>query len=75
MNSFITSYKEGWFIMGNWVIEVSKLNKQFSETTALQDIDFLLSRGEVVGLLGANGAGKSTLLQILAGLISNLTHC
>ena len=34
----------------------------------LQDVDFSLSEGEVVGLLGVNGSGKSTLLESLAGL-------
>ncbi len=37
---------------------------------ALQDVDFTLNRGEVVGLVGQNGSGKSTLLQIVAGLMN-----
>ena len=34
----------------------------------LRGVDFSLSGGEVVGLLGVNGSGKSTLLESLAGL-------
>ncbi|MFO1350723.1 MAG: ATP-binding cassette domain-containing protein [Gammaproteobacteria bacterium] len=35
----------------------------------LEDIDFTLARGELVGLLGPNSAGKSTLLKALARLL------
>ncbi|GAA2757416.1 alpha/beta fold hydrolase [Actinopolymorpha rutila] len=37
--------------------------------TALDDVDFTVRRGEVVGLLGPNGAGKTTCLRILLGLV------
>jgi teichoic acid transport system ATP-binding protein len=41
----------------------------FEEHQALKNIDFELSRGEVLGIVGHNGSGKSTLLQIIAGII------
>ncbi|MGH8928046.1 MAG: ABC transporter ATP-binding protein [Acidimicrobiia bacterium] len=44
------------------------LNKRFGGIQALQDVDFTLERGEVVGLVGPNGSGKSTLINVLAGL-------
>lgn len=40
-------------------------------TVALSDIDFKISNGEFVGILGANGSGKTTLLKIMDGLMKD----
>src|SRR3569623_131734 len=47
------------------IIEVKGLTKYYGEHTAIQDLNFSIDKGEVIGFLGANGAGKSTTLKIL----------
>ncbi|MCP5244941.1 MAG: ABC transporter ATP-binding protein [Burkholderiales bacterium] len=44
--------------------------KFYRELWALQDIDFSVSEGEVVGIVGNNGSGKSTLLQMVSGTLT-----
>lgn len=43
--------------------------KHHQDFFALNDIDFTLSKGENVGIIGKNGSGKSTLLKIITGII------
>jgi simple sugar transport system ATP-binding protein len=49
-------------------LELRKISKSFGGVRVLQDVDFRLAAGEVVGLLGDNGAGKSTLIKIITGV-------
>ena len=49
-------------------IELSKVNKFFGITKALEQIDFQIFSGEVIGLVGPNGAGKSTMMKMLYGM-------
>ena len=51
------------------MISVRNLTKRYREVVAVDDIDFDVAAGEVVGFLGPNGAGKSTTLRILAGYL------
>jgi simple sugar transport system ATP-binding protein len=50
------------------IYEVRGASKRFGAVQALDDLDFHLSGGEVVGLLGDNGAGKSTLVRMMSGI-------
>lgn len=54
--------------MENRVIEIANLTKRFGDFTAVDNISFDVSRGEIFGFLGANGAGKTTAMRILCGL-------
>jgi ABC-2 type transport system ATP-binding protein len=49
------------------MIEVQNLSKSYSGFRAVQNLNFHVNRGEIVGFLGPNGAGKSTTMKILAG--------
>ena len=52
------------------MIEVSGLTKYYGSKKAVEDLNFTISSGEVVGFLGPNGAGKSTTMNILTGYLS-----
>jgi sodium transport system ATP-binding protein len=52
------------------MIEARALSKDYSEgSTSIRNVNFTVSPGEVVGILGPQGAGKTTLLRMLAGII------
>ena len=53
----------------NRFLTLRSVDKHFPGVHALKNIDFELSRGECLALLGENGAGKSTLIKILGGAI------
>lgn len=48
------------------MIEATQVCKYFGETKALDNLDFNIEAGEIVGLVGKNGAGKSTALRIFS---------
>lgn len=56
--------------MSEKVLEVKGLVKKFGAFTAVNNINFSIGRGEIVGLLGPNGAGKSSTIQMLLGLLT-----
>ena len=52
------------------IISAEHIVKSFGKLQVLKAVDFSVSEGEVVAIMGASGAGKSTLLQILGTLLS-----
>ncbi len=49
---------------------VNNLHKSFKKKDILQDINFSLEEGEVLGFIGPNGAGKTTTMRILTGFLN-----
>ena len=56
--------------MGDVIVSMEHITKEFPGVKALDDVKFNLRAGEVMALLGENGAGKSTLMKILSGVYS-----
>ena len=53
-----------------YLVALIKHKLQYEEFRALEDVDFTIRRGEVVGIVGNNGAGKSTLLKVISGILT-----
>jgi ATP-binding cassette ChvD family protein len=53
--------------LGGTVIEAEKLRKTFGNRLLIDDLDFKLPPGGIVGVIGPNGAGKTTLFKMITG--------
>lgn len=49
------------------MIEVQHLTKRYGPFTAVDDVNFSVGAGEILGFLGPNGAGKTTTMRIITG--------
>jgi branched-chain amino acid transport system ATP-binding protein len=52
------------------MLKVTGVTKKFGELTAVNNLSFDVSRGQVFGIAGPNGAGKSTIYNLISGLYS-----
>lgn len=51
------------------IMEIRGITKTFPGTTALNNVNLILPKGKIIGLLGPNGSGKTTLIKLAAGLL------
>ena len=51
--------------MDELILQVNHLSKTFGNNEVLKDIDFTVSKGDVISIIGASGSGKSTLLRCI----------
>lgn len=53
--------------LGDLVIEAQNLTKSFGDRVLIENLNFSLPKGGIVGVIGPNGAGKTTLFRMLVG--------
>jgi zinc transport system ATP-binding protein len=51
------------------IIEVDHLNFGYQDTIILKDVNFSVSKGDFLGIIGANGSGKSTLIKMILNIL------
>src|SRR5207344_785133 len=55
--------------MASMTVEAVQLTKHYGVRSAVEDVSFAASQGEIVGLLGPNGAGKTTTIRLLTTVL------
>lgn len=51
------------------MIELKNVTKKYGNFKAIDDVSFIIEKGEIVGFLGQNGAGKTTTMKLITGLL------
>jgi branched-chain amino acid transport system permease protein len=57
-------------VRGDLLLQVRGVRKEFGGLVAVNDIDFTIRAGDIMGLIGPNGAGKSTTFNLVSGVLS-----
>ena len=52
------------------ILDIKSVSKTFAGKPAVNNVNFTVRKGEIIGFLGPNGAGKTTTLRMALGLIS-----
>ena len=52
------------------LLECRNINKSYGNKKILKDINLVIPRGKIIGLLGKNGTGKSTLIKLINDLLT-----
>lgn len=55
---------------GTTLLQVERVTRKFGGLTAVNDVSFSMTSGEILGLIGPNGAGKSTLFNLVTGALN-----
>lgn len=50
------------------LLELTKVTKRFGGLAAVQDVDLVINRGEIISVIGPNGAGKTTVFNLITGI-------
>lgn len=53
------------------ILRVENVSKWYGKKKVLENVNFQVKKGEIVGLLGRNGAGKTTLIRIISRVLAN----
>ena len=51
------------------ILTIENLCKTYGEKVLFENVNFSLSSGDKIGIVGVNGTGKSTFIKVIAGLI------
>src|SRR5450755_2040295 len=53
---------------GDVMLELSEVSKRFGGLAAVQDVNLVIRKGEIISVIGPNGAGKTTVFNLITGI-------
>ena len=54
--------------VGNTILQLNNVTKRFGGLTAVQDVNLVVHKNEIVSVIGPNGAGKTTVFNLITGI-------